>query len=217
MERLKSEMKRFRLSYSKKGLIRFTSNLDIQRIWERSFRRTGIPIAYSQGFHPQAKIQQASPLPLGFTGEYEIIDFWVENTTENCSILKDRLNSYLPDGILVNSLKEIDIAEKTLMQYVDSSAYELLFAAFIKSEVIENLYDGFISANEIIVIKHNGKKYDAKPRIIDASISQNRRTIRLTLSNRPNFSTRPDHILDAFGFNPAHTIINRKEIFLNNE
>jgi len=43
---------RIRIRFHKKGKVRFTSHRDVARIWERAFRRTGIVVAYSQGFSP---------------------------------------------------------------------------------------------------------------------------------------------------------------------
>ena len=47
--------------------MRFTGHLDLHRAWERTFRRAHLPLAYTQGFHPQPRIQLAGALPLGFT------------------------------------------------------------------------------------------------------------------------------------------------------
>ena len=46
------ERRRLRLRFSKAGKIRFTSHRDVARMWERALRRSGLPVAYSQGFVP---------------------------------------------------------------------------------------------------------------------------------------------------------------------
>ena len=53
--------------------LRFISHLDLSRTWERALRRAGIPIAYSRGFHPHPKMVFAAALPLGCTGEAEVM------------------------------------------------------------------------------------------------------------------------------------------------
>ncbi|MDP3186130.1 MAG: TIGR03936 family radical SAM-associated protein, partial [Anaerolineales bacterium] len=63
-----------RITFSKTGALRYTGHLDLQRIWERTARRAGLPLVYSQGFHPQPKIQIAAALPLGFSGRAELVD-----------------------------------------------------------------------------------------------------------------------------------------------
>ena len=67
---------RVRITYSKGNAIKFTSALDMQTIWQRALKRAGLSVEYSQGFHPQPKMQLPFPLPLGFTAQNEIIDIW---------------------------------------------------------------------------------------------------------------------------------------------
>lgn len=65
---------RYRVRFRKAERVRYISHLDVLRSWERSIRRAGLPLTYSQGFTPHPKIAFASPLPLGFVGEAEIMD-----------------------------------------------------------------------------------------------------------------------------------------------
>ena len=71
---------RFRISYKKNSSLRFTSALDVQRIWERTCRRASLNIKYSKGFHPQPRIQLGIPLPLGFMSLDEKVDIWIEDS-----------------------------------------------------------------------------------------------------------------------------------------
>ena len=57
---------RVRLTFTKQGALRYTGHLDLHKILERSIRRAKLPLAYSQGYHPQPKINLAAALPLGF-------------------------------------------------------------------------------------------------------------------------------------------------------
>ena len=68
---------RLRITFSKSGALRYTGHLDLHSLWERTVRRAGLPLAYTQGFHPGPKIQLASALPLGFVGRAEIVDMWI--------------------------------------------------------------------------------------------------------------------------------------------
>ncbi len=72
-------MMRLRITFSKTGSLRYTGHLDLQTVWERTARRAGLPLAYTQGFHPGPRIQIASALPLGFAGHAEIVDIWLND------------------------------------------------------------------------------------------------------------------------------------------
>ena len=71
-------MERIRICYAKTEPLRYTSNLDVHKVWERLLLRARLPLAYSQGFHHQPRINQAAPLPLGFTSRVEMVDIWLE-------------------------------------------------------------------------------------------------------------------------------------------
>jgi radical SAM-linked protein len=65
---------RLRITFAKQGALRYTGQIDLHRIWERSARRADLPLAYSHGYHPQPKIQLAAALPLGFSSRCEVVD-----------------------------------------------------------------------------------------------------------------------------------------------
>jgi uncharacterized protein (DUF2344 family) len=84
---------RLRIVFSKTGALRYTGHLDLQKIWERTARRAGLPLAYSQGFHPQPKIQLAAALPLGFSGRAELVDIWLDAESADSNLSKSQISS----------------------------------------------------------------------------------------------------------------------------
>ena len=69
-------MARLYLRFAKRGYIRYTSHLDLLRLFKRAFKRTGVPLAYSQGYNPHPKMSFAQPLSLGYTAEQEFLEFY---------------------------------------------------------------------------------------------------------------------------------------------
>ncbi|MCO5200524.1 MAG: TIGR03936 family radical SAM-associated protein [Chloroflexi bacterium] len=65
---------RIRVWFRKGDRVRYISHLDVLRFWERAIRRAELPLSYSQGFTPHPKLAFASPLPVGFTAEREVMD-----------------------------------------------------------------------------------------------------------------------------------------------
>ncbi|MCB0240184.1 MAG: TIGR03936 family radical SAM-associated protein, partial [Anaerolineae bacterium] len=76
------QAQRLRVTYSHQGPLRYVGHLDVVRTWERALRRAEVPLAYSEGFNPQAKLQFASGLPLGTTGRAEIMDVLLTEVTD---------------------------------------------------------------------------------------------------------------------------------------
>src|SRR5690606_2740328 len=72
-------VQRLRVYFRKGERVRYISHLDVMRFWERAIRRAGLPLTYSKGFNPHPKLQFAGPLPLGFTGQREIIDVFLDD------------------------------------------------------------------------------------------------------------------------------------------
>jgi radical SAM family uncharacterized protein len=82
-----------RLKWGKRGLVRFLSHLENNRIFERAIRRADLPVIYSQGFHPHQKLSFGPPLPHGYSSECEYLDIQVEGncTREHISALSQTL------------------------------------------------------------------------------------------------------------------------------
>jgi len=87
-------------SFSKEGSAVFHGHLSLIEIFSMSFRRAIIPVLYTQGFNPLAKMEFASPLSTGITALYETasVDFSAPADTNN---FLESLNNNLPEGIKI--------------------------------------------------------------------------------------------------------------------
>jgi radical SAM family uncharacterized protein/radical SAM-linked protein len=114
---------RVRLKWSKSEQVRFTSHLDVGRTFERTIRRSGIPIAYSEGFHPHQRIAYAPPLPLGFVSDGEYLD--VQLTEPYSSAVLSRLNRDLPPGFEFLEGKPVFGKSDSLSSIINLASYEV--------------------------------------------------------------------------------------------
>jgi len=186
---------RYRIVYAKNELMRYTSNLDVQKSWERTFRRAKLPIAYSQGFHPQPKIQLACPLPLGFLSENEIIDFILIDEVEIIDIRK-QLEGKSPPGIEIKEIFKVELSQPSLQTQTQAAQYRFEFLKEFDIEKLKQNCDKLLK-NETIQRERRGKAYDLRPLIIDLQFYQlNSKTIlRTTLSAKENATGRPEELL----------------------
>ena len=113
---------RLRITFSKQGALRYTGHLDLHKLWERAARRAGLPLAYSQGFHPQPKMNIAAALPLGFSSRCEVIDLRIEQDVP-LDGLADTLNATMPEGIRVLEVTQADENAPALQTQVLSAEY----------------------------------------------------------------------------------------------
>ena len=152
---------RVRLTFTKQGALRYTGHLDLHNLLERAARRAGLPLAYSQGFHPQPKINIASALPLGFSSRAEVMDIWLTADSE-VSRLWDSLQTALPTGIQILSAEQVDNRAPALQTQVVSAEYEVTLSE-PASTLTEKL--AAVMEAESLPRERRGKPYDLRPLI----------------------------------------------------
>ena len=102
---------RYRITFTKLGHARHLSHLELVRVFTRAFRRIGLRLKHSRGFHPMPKLSFGSALPVGVESMEEIVDIETGEPS-NISLLKGDLNDQLPSGIAVKSVEELTTQEK---------------------------------------------------------------------------------------------------------
>src|SRR5512144_2117533 len=115
---------RIRITFAKQGALRYTGHLDLHRLWERAARRAELPLAYSQGFHPQPKMNIAAALPLGFSSRCEVLDMRLEHEIP-LEGLREKLQDTLPTGIQITSIESVDEKLPALQTLVAAAEYEV--------------------------------------------------------------------------------------------
>ena len=68
-----------RIHYQKLGYTKYISHLDLIRLFDRIFRRSGIHIAYTNGYNKRPKMSFGPPLSLGHTSDSEYMDIEVNS------------------------------------------------------------------------------------------------------------------------------------------
>lgn len=125
-------MIKVRTVFEKKGRAKYISHLDLNRFMMRVFKRSGLPIWYTEGFNPHPYIVFAMALSLGFESECEIMDF---NLTEGVSFgkIKKVLNDILPEGLKIlyvttpeHKIKDIGKAEYSVECITESPEKNVL-------------------------------------------------------------------------------------------
>ncbi|MEN4041044.1 MAG: TIGR03936 family radical SAM-associated protein [Anaerolineaceae bacterium] len=198
-------MLRVRIHYSKTEPLRFTGNLDMQKIWERTLRRAHLPVVYSQGFHPQPKLNLACPLPLGITSQAEVIDVWLD-----CSSLTDTfwpaLQTALPPGIEVRSFESIDLNAPALQTQTLAATYTADLRFEVSTHDLSQRVTRFLSAAQLLR-QRRGKIYDLRPLVEDLHIETGRLVMRLAA--RDGATGRPEEVLDQLGIQPHQARLER--------
>ncbi|HKB16391.1 MAG TPA: TIGR03936 family radical SAM-associated protein [Planctomycetota bacterium] len=91
---------RIRVSYRRTGDLRFLSQLDVVRTVERSVRRSGLKVAFSEGFNPRVRLSFSPALPTGVEAGRAWFDVLMEEPVTSPEV-RDRLAASLPAGFEV--------------------------------------------------------------------------------------------------------------------
>lgn len=113
---------RVRIRFSKTGKIRWTSHRDVARMWERAFRRTKLPLAYSAGFSPRPKVSFGLALPTGYESVAEYIDIEVVGAID-VDTMPSRLSAALPDGVDACAAEVVPASARSLQEEVTSCTW----------------------------------------------------------------------------------------------
>ena len=216
---------RIRITFAKQGALRYTGHLDLHKLWERAARRAELPLAYSQGFHPQPKMNIAAALPLGFSSRCEVIDMRLEHEIP-LDGLREKLQETLPSGIQVASIEAVDEKLPALQTLVASAEYEVTLTETADRSELERRIDSVMAA-ESIVRERRGKTYDLRPLIeelslipsplVEGSIENKGQEIRvfMRLAAREGATGRPEEVLDVLGIAFEETRIERTQLHFN--
>lgn len=90
-----------RLLFEKKGNAVWISHLDLMRLFQRAFKRAGLPLKHTQGFNPRPSVSIALPLSVGVESSCELMDFDLDCEYTNWEMLPQLLNSVLIEGVRV--------------------------------------------------------------------------------------------------------------------
>jgi radical SAM-linked protein len=210
---------RIRITFTKQGALRYTGHLDLHKLWERTARRADLPLAYSQGFHPQPKMNIAAALPLGFSSRCEVMDLRLKNDIP-LEGLSERLQATLPTGIRVLNVETVDERLPALQTLVASAEYEVTLTEPMDRPELEQRIEHVMRA-ESLPRERRGKVYDLRPLIEgialtpNPSLKEREPKISMRLTAREGATGRPEEVLDVLGISFEETRIERTKLIFN--
>lgn len=146
-----------RALFEKTGNAVWISHLDLMRVFQRAFKRAGLPLTHTQGFNPRPSVSIALPMSVGIESRCELLDFDLEGEkVPNAEILK-RLNENLISGVKILSVYD-EFSKIKNLAYLDC-VLTLEYDAGIPDGCDHQLKELF-SREEVIVEKRtkNGPK-----------------------------------------------------------
>jgi radical SAM-linked protein len=187
---------RIRVTFSKTGPLKYIGHLDLQALWERAVRRAGLPLAYTQGFHPQPKINHASALPLGFSSRCEVVDLRLDRDVE-ITELPARLQAAMPSGLGILKVEVVDDHGPALPTQVLAAEYEVTLTGGLDVQDLKRKMIELLARPTLARVRRD-KKYDLRPLIEDLRLVSET-TVSMRLAAREGATGRPDEVLAELG------------------
>ncbi|HLV36680.1 MAG TPA: TIGR03936 family radical SAM-associated protein [Spirillospora sp.] len=207
---------RLLITFGKSGALKYTSNLDTAKIWERVLRRADLPLLYSQGFNTRPRIQLASALPLGITSECELLDVSLKEIIPLEGV-RERLLEVSPPGLDIYKVESIEVQYPTLQNRVKSAEYCIQFEEPVDPVELQQRIDDLLARPSIIkTTERKGRKHVTDLRsliynlIIDA---QGDLIAHIAVGDHGN--VRPEDILRELALDHLHSRVHRRKLFLD--
>ncbi|QJB58081.1 TIGR03960 family B12-binding radical SAM protein [Pseudodesulfovibrio sp. zrk46] len=173
-----------RLWYEKTGPAAYLSQLELQSVFERAFRRAKLPLSFSAGFHPMPKLSFGKALPVGVSSTAEWINVFFREEFDPTEVIK-RLIPLMPEGLRPLKADLLSMGKKQ-PQSVEE-VFELKFAKDADTHFAE--WRSFMEADEFIVQKLTKKKkmkdFDLRP--IVKEVTENDQSLTLVFNWRNSY------------------------------
>ena len=211
---------RLRIRFAKLGKVRFTSHRDVARMWERALRRTGLPMARSQGFNPRPLVAFGLALPTGCESLAEYLDVTLAQDTPGApqagaefpielEALAASLSEFLPDGVDVVALAALAGDARSLQQEVTSCSWELEVLGVTASELVRRVEHLLDAPSVSVQRERKGRQFDddLRPSVRSLALFEppggvasgsSSGWLRAELATRPR-GVRPKELVEALG------------------
>jgi radical SAM-linked protein len=166
---------RARVRFEKRGKVRFLSHRDMARIWERSLRRAGVPVAYSEGFSPRPRLHFGLALSTGHESLAEYLDIDLAPAAEDLvreglapGDLPGRVNPVLPPGMRATAGIPLEAGAGSLQQSVTSCSWLLEVVGASPEELAAAAARALAATTLPTTVERKGSpvELDARPAIL---------------------------------------------------
>ena len=183
---------RVRIRFTKQDDLRWISHRDLIRVWERLFRRAGVALSMTEGFHPKPRMNFPSALAVGIAGLDELleIDLAEEHTADS---LRTAIVGQLPPGMNLGMIDVLPAPDhKARVQYV---TFEIGVPPERHAALAERIT--WLMEQASLPIERDGRTKPLDLRPLVAELSLDGETLRMRLRVESEGSARPREVLRA--------------------
>ncbi len=191
--------------YRKGEEARWISHLDVKRTLERAMRRAQLPLALTQGHNPHPKLSLGPPLPVGVTGEAELLAVHLD-TALSPDVVKERLNSQLPRGLQVMEAWLLPgYRKKETFGDIELAEYRVTVRGGSGPEQVRSRIAELLASRELVVQRGGDRperSVDLRPLTLSLDVAAgdgDEIELRMRLRTGSHGGARPQEIVQLLG------------------
>ncbi|MGQ9732542.1 MAG: TIGR03936 family radical SAM-associated protein, partial [Candidatus Zipacnadales bacterium] len=186
------------ITFAKREKVRWLAHLDLSRAFQRAFRRAGLPVAYTLGFHQRPRMTIARPLPVGATGEAELLAIDLIEVWPAERIAK-ALAATLPQGL---ALREVVVQQKenrSPFARLVRACYEISLEGPSTTQLAAALTK--VLETSTIEVKRRTKRgqqtVDIRAGLLEAEVVEQPLGLRFLLACSDAYLVKPDEVIEV--------------------
>ena len=183
--------------FEKGERIRHIGHLDIQRCVQRGLRRSGLPVAYSNGYNPHILVTFASALSTGACGKREIMDVTMaEDVSEQ--VFLECMNKAMPPVMQLSEARAVDQKHPALMACLRAASYELLIRDPEQADKLISAIPSMMARESVTAMRKTKtaiRECDIKPLIFE--LTGDGQVIFSTLTLNEQDACKPSMLIEA--------------------
>lgn len=191
------------IEFRKDDIVRHLGLLDLQRTMQRALRRSGLPIAYSNGFNPHMIMSFASALSSGIPGDAEVLDVSLkaeELTKSECLMAMNRV---LPPSLRASRVRLVDDRFPKVSAALQQSQYRITLSGET-ARTIASVIPAFLAEEEIMALRKTKKSenmVNIRPMLHELTVLDEGAGEKIILRARTAFTEaatlKPDLLMNA--------------------
>ncbi len=175
--------------------MRFIGHRDLMRCFERLFRRAGLALSFSEGFHPKPRLTFPLALAVGIEGADEVMEVELAAPIA-AEELRRRASAQAPSGLTIRSVEVLP--EGSRKARVDAASYEASIPDPADRAGLDERIARLLAASTWLIERAPGRApIDLRPLLVELSLSGETLRMRLRVDERG--SAGPRDVLAALG------------------
>ena len=193
--------RRFLFEFVKRRPARFLSHLEIAAVILRAITMSGLPLVYSQGFHPHPRISFAFATAVGQESCGEYGEILMEDPPIDVADHVAKINAALPEGVEITDMKSISSFSPSLSEMIAGFVFEAFLPEEMAADGLSLLHDRierFLDAATFFVERERKGKRSVKDlrRFVESlTLCREERKITMSVRNGRDGTLGPFDIL----------------------